>query len=455
MKYLISIIIVISTLHISNAQVLKSYIDQGLEHNLQLLQKENNYKQSQNRVRQAKAYYYPQISLEARYSKAKGGRIIDFPLGDLLNPVYENINNLYKLHGFPVGNPVVLENEQFPFYRPTEQETKLRLVQPLFNTDIHFNHKIQKELNEASYAELEAYKKELTGAIKSAYIAYQQALAYKEILLSSKEIAMQNLRLNQSLVKNQKATIDKVYRAESTLQKVKQQITEADKMIASGKAYFNYLVGRDLTDSISAGAQLYFIDPLPTLDALKTMALSHREELAMIDNYSDASLLGTKAAKWKKSPELNMVVDYGYQGEKYTFGKDDDFIMASMLLSWNIFSGFKEHAKVEEAILKTDELRLKRLDTEQQIMLQVTQAYYDVQQAHAASISSSGELEAMEKTFKIIAKQYQQGMCSYLEYLDAQSNYFSAKTKKLIAEYTLWIKYIELEKACGSELIFE
>src|SRR5579863_6852626 len=37
---------------------------------------------------QAKALYLPSLDFSARYTRANGGRSIDFPVGDLLNPVY-------------------------------------------------------------------------------------------------------------------------------------------------------------------------------------------------------------------------------------------------------------------------------------------------------------------------------------------------------------------------------
>jgi len=36
---------------------------------------------------QARALYLPSLDLAARYTRANGGRTIDFPVGDLLNPV--------------------------------------------------------------------------------------------------------------------------------------------------------------------------------------------------------------------------------------------------------------------------------------------------------------------------------------------------------------------------------
>ncbi|MBT7040474.1 MAG: TolC family protein, partial [Bacteroidetes bacterium] len=98
----------------THAQVLDEYVEYGLESNLAIKQKEADYRKSLLVLKEAKGLFYPTITLDARYSLSTGGRIIEFPIGDLLNPVYANLNNLYQLHGFPTDPPIVLDNEEFP-----------------------------------------------------------------------------------------------------------------------------------------------------------------------------------------------------------------------------------------------------------------------------------------------------------------------------------------------------
>ena len=59
----------------------------------------------------------------------------------MLNPVYNTLNQLTATNQFPQ-----IKNEEIQFMRPTEHETKLRLIQSIFNSQIHFNSKIQNSL---------------------------------------------------------------------------------------------------------------------------------------------------------------------------------------------------------------------------------------------------------------------------------------------------------------------
>ena len=108
---LISILILITTL--AHGQlILEDYVKYGLENNLALKQKETSYLKSLEALSEARGLFYPDISFQARYTISEGGRVIEFPVGDLLNPVYLTLNQLTTSQMFPV-----LENQEILFLR--------------------------------------------------------------------------------------------------------------------------------------------------------------------------------------------------------------------------------------------------------------------------------------------------------------------------------------------------
>ncbi len=125
---------------VSQSSVLDNYVRQGVENNLALKQQYFDYKQSLYAIDEARSYFFPQLSVNARATFNSGGRAINFPVGDMLNPVYSTLNTLTASNDFPQ-----IENMEMQFMRPFEQETKLSLIQPLFNPTIYYNTQIQKE----------------------------------------------------------------------------------------------------------------------------------------------------------------------------------------------------------------------------------------------------------------------------------------------------------------------
>jgi outer membrane protein TolC len=259
---------------------LEEYIRIGLENNLALKQKKSNYAKSMEALNQARAYYFPAISLNARYTLANGGRTIDFPVGDLLNPVYSTLNYLTNSNAFPQ-----IKNQTFNFYRPHEQETRLELIQPIINPAIGYNYKISKELSKASNADLNAFRRQLVSDIKTAYYSYQKTIRLKDLVNETRALLIENIRVNKSLYENEKVTIDVVYRSEAELSKLEQSeaiVIKNNKMAAS---WLNFLLNRPFDTGIKRVETADLITELISLENAEQLAFGNREELDLMDYY--------------------------------------------------------------------------------------------------------------------------------------------------------------------------
>ena len=235
---------------------LDQYINQAMESNIALQEKNLSYEKSLAALKEAKALFLPRLSLEARYSVANGGRAFVFPVGDLMNPVYDNLNLINGLN--QAANPDYptipaypqIENEEVNFLREREQETKLRVVWPVFNTAIIQNNKIQQSLLEAERTNVDIYKRELVREVKIAYFNYSKAVQAVGLYENTLDLVEENLRTTESLERNHKVTIDAVYSAKAEVKAIEQQLAEADKNEKVARAYFNFVLNRDYDDVI-------------------------------------------------------------------------------------------------------------------------------------------------------------------------------------------------------------
>ena len=154
-------------------QYLDTYIHQGLRDNLALRQKDFSYQKSLAEMKEAKGHFMPSLAINARYSRASGGRTIDFPVGDLMNPVFDALNLTRIQSGLDPLDFPQLENEQIRFLREKEQETKLRLVQPIFNLAILYNYKARSRQADINDLERINFARQLVFVIKSGYYKYR------------------------------------------------------------------------------------------------------------------------------------------------------------------------------------------------------------------------------------------------------------------------------------------
>ncbi len=80
---------------------LREVLDDALAANLELRAGAAAIEQRLAALDQARARYLPVLDVAARYSWADGGRTIEFPVGDLLNPVYATLDELLIASGQP------------------------------------------------------------------------------------------------------------------------------------------------------------------------------------------------------------------------------------------------------------------------------------------------------------------------------------------------------------------
>ncbi len=436
----------------SNAQdtILDYYIDQGLESNLTLKQKQLSYTKSVASLKEAKGMFFPNISLNARYSVATGGRTIDFPLGDILNPVYSTLNDLTSHlppdEQFP---DMRLDNEEFYFYRPIEQETKLSLYQPIFSPQVYYNYKIQQDYLNAGFQDVNIYKRELVAEIKKAYYNYLKTHYVLNLLVQTLDLVAENVRVNESLYNNDKVTIDVVERSSAEYSKVQQQIADAERNNKVAGAYFNFLLNRQLTDVIELWEDPKIEPEQLVMDNMIVCAMANREEFKRIDAYANASENYLKLNKMNKAPSLIAAIDYGIQGENYKIDDRSDFFLGSFVLKWDLFTGSSNNARIQKAKLDIQLLEERHAELEKQINLELIRSYYDLKASEKSIQSARDQRKSTSSAFNLINKKYNQGQATLIQFLDARNSMTKAEENLIITLADYLIKYAEIERVAG------
>ena len=424
--------------------VLDAYISDGILHNHGLKQKQLDFSKNLAALKEARGLFFPDISFNARYTVAKGGRIIEFPVGDMLNPVYSTLNLLTASENFPS-----IENQEFGFYRPTEHETKVSMVQPIFNSDLIYNYKIKESYTEISKISVSRYKRELVKETTKAYFNYQKAFYLAQLADTTLLLVKENVRVSRVLFENDKVTIDAVYRSESELSKVEVQKAETKNLVEASKAYFNFLLNRALDENI----ELMQEEPLPIVLALEEAqdnAIEGREELKHLQQYQQLNRHVVKMHKGKNTPGLFGVVDYGFQGQEYSFSNENDFVLASLVLKWDLFQGAANLQKTKQSKIEGEMLLEAYAEAEQKIRLDVINNYYAVLAAYEAVQASRKQKFSASRAYKLIHRKYKEGQSSLLELIDARTSMTGASANNIIAINEYFIRKADLDYATGA-----
>lgn len=423
--------------------VLQQYIDMGLESNLALKRKDFSLKQSLTALHEARGMFLPTVDINARYTRAGGGRTIEIPTGDLVNPAYRGLNQVLGQDVYPTNIP----NETVNFLRKEEHETKISVQQPIFVPEIYFNYKIKHNMNEMERAERNLYARALVADIKTAYYNFLTTREVVNLYQTTKLLLEENLRVNESLYENDKATKDVVYRAQAELSELEQKLAGAERDMDLARFYFNFLLNRELDTPIevmeTGGFQLH---EAGGLDESVRHALEYREELSQLNYGIQAADNNITLNKSKFLPSVVFAGEYGFQGEEYNFNDEYDYWMASLVLKWNIFNGFSDKAKVEHAEYEKQKLNTQVNELKKQIALQVREAHHNTIVADKSLKAASDRVESARKSFEIIDKKYKEGLASQIEFIDARTTMTQAEINNIVTRYDYQIKFAELEK---------
>lgn len=430
--------------------VVADYVSEGLRGNLALQSQHLEVEKAAEALSEARARFFPELSFEARYTRAEGGRVIDIPIGSALNPVYSTLNEMLVAQGQQARFPQVSDST-IRFLRTEEQDTRLMFRQPLYAPAIPAAVRAQRALLDASSFNRMAIARALRRDITVAYVDWLKARSSVEIVAASEALLQENLRVNESLFGNGKITEDLVLRAKAELLEVEQQKRETQNLATQAQSYFNFLLNRQLQTSIEpTSPPNSATSSEAALEQLWSMALDRRPEIAQVEQLRRASEEQTRIARKQKWPTLSLGVDAGTQGEDYRFGEGYNFGTASLIFSWRIFDGGGDSARVHQARAAEKQLVLQQEEIAQQIRLEVQQSYDRLTTARDSLATAAARADAARAAFRIASRKRDEGVISQVEFIDARSTLTGAELNHNLTRFNVLARRAELEYATST-----
>lgn len=424
--------------------ILDQYIQDGLENNLVLKEKNIELERSILALKDAKSYFLPALDFGASYTLATGGRTIDFPVGDLLNPVYSTLNQLTGTSAFPQ-----LENVSEQLLPDNFYDARFRASMPIVNTDLIYQRQIREKQVLLSEYELKIYRANLVQDIKLAYFNFCTAYTAIEVIRSSKELVEQNLRDNQSLLKNGKGLPSSVLRAESEVENVNALLIEAESRKRNAAHYVNFLLNRTIDGEIIFEAQQ--ASPKELADLMGGEDLSGRSEILQIQTAESIQQTAIKASKNFWVPNISTYADLGSQSFDWAFDQDSRYAFLGLNLKVPIFQGGRNRNQIYRS-----ELGLKSIQTQKDLLndklaldLQLTKN--EVRANQAALRSAEKKYESSAAYFRLVERGFREGANSLIEFIDARSQLTQASLQKTINSYNVLKSMAQLERQLISQ----
>jgi outer membrane protein len=432
------------------AAVIDEYVREGLTSNLSLRAQSLEVERAAAALDAARARYFPEVGFAARYSRSEGGRTIELPLGDALNPAYQTLNEMLIAQGQAPRFPTV-QNETIAFLRETEQDTRLTLRMPIIALGIPAAVRAQRELLGASEYSRQALARQLKRDITVGYLRWLMAVRNRGIVDASVTLLNENLRVNDSLFRNGKITQDQVLRARAELLQVTQQSRDAQNLASQAQSYLNFLLNRPLEtplENAEVGAGV--AATTRALAELRQAALDNRPEIAELAHLTRASQAQTQAARADFWPTLSLGADGGIQGEEYQFGQGSNYATVSLLLNWTLFDGGARRAAVRQANAVARRTQTQYDELMQQVQLEVQQSLDRLNASADSLATADARSEAARAGFRIASRKRDEGVISQVEFIDARSSLTGAELNLNVTRFEVLARQAELDYATAA-----
>jgi outer membrane protein TolC len=320
----------------------------------------------------------------------------------------------------------------------------------VFDASILAAHALARHQRDGQQFQRNAAARRLAAEAQSAYLNVAAARSAYRTWESTLALVTENERVAARLVEAGQATPDVVFRARADRSDVEQRLAEAREAVNAATRAFNQVLRRPLDTPV---------DELPdsvvrfeltlTEEQVVSSALARREELFQAGAGIQAAEAGVRLATSSFLPSVSLALDYGFQGNDLSFSRENDFAMASVVVSWNLFRGGRDQARRQSAKLEADRLRLRRTELEDLVRLDARQAYEAAVVARDAIATSEARLAAAQRSFDLIRRRYEEGLATQVEFLDARTSFTNADLNRIQTVYRYAVRYVDLERAAA------
>ncbi len=444
--FILNLFFFISILEISaQSEILNSYVQEGLKNSQTLKQQTFQLQKAVVALAEAKTLFKPNVNFNTTLSTAQGGRKIEIPIGDLVNPVYTTLNKLTQTSSFPQ-----IQNSSEQLVPKDFYDVRIKTTMPLINAELKYNQAIKQEQISLQQSEIQVYKRELVKDIKSAYINYLKASEAIKIYENTIKLLREAERVNESLIKNGSANPTVLVRTRNEIAKIYGEFEAARGTQKNAAAYFNFLLNKDFSEKIE-------IDTLGRTSFNINLTDGHREELDKIQKGIDINhqILGLNQSY--KKVKIGASLDLGSQGRFAQIASADKnffapnaFVILGVSFDLPVYSFGRNQLKIKQSELEISSLDAQMQQVKNQLDLQAEIAKNSLNAAREIYESKASQVSTAERYYRDMMRRYKEGNLNFIELLDAQTQITTAQLQQSISLYDVWTKWVELERAKAS-----
>jgi outer membrane protein len=331
---------------------------------------------------------------------------------------------------------------------------KMTVTQPLFTGfALVSTYELGKLGIDEAELQLELEKLDLVLAVKQAYFRILEADRLVEVAEKAVESLQSHVKVASSFHKVGMIPINDLLKAEVELSNAEHDLIQAENAAQLARASFNTILARPITMPVTIEDIRSFRPETGVFFEYVEEALEKRPEIRTVDVRLEQTAQSRRLARSGYYPDVSLQYDYIQEGdEPYVEGSaihDANRWQVMAVLSWTFF----EWGKTRSAVHEVDSVRMQLIQTrsalEDQIRLEIKQAYLDLAEAEKNIPTTTKAVEQAEENLRVSRERYEAQVATSTEVLDAQTLLTKARTNYYRALYSHHLARARLERAVG------
>lgn len=427
--------------------ILHSYVEEGLNNNLNTQQLTANYEKAVWGLKEAKRLYAPSVDFVASYEHLFRkpydlNKEIDNPVLSGLLDFINTLDNSY------------IDDGKLYYPARNSYNAGIQLTQTIYNRELAYNKQMKDAGRRSAQAQLEDFRTELEAEIQSAYYSYLQIHFVKECVSQSLVLTKKNLQGIENLISQQKITKEVLYKARTNVSNREAQLRNAENEESKARNYFNFLLNRPFDSEIKIDtAYIYKQSVKYQLEQKSTNNQNNEYRLSYIKGMMDYTTAQQNRIKANALPKIQFGAFAGYRGTSLDFEQSRKYIgQIQVSLKWNLFNSGINKAKSRQAAFQLDGLRLQYQQQENQLALSGMNALNDVTTELKNYSSVRDNYNNAKVYYNAVEQKFQQGMATILELTDAEEQLLQSDANNYTWYYQLLIQTANYQKTTGKTI---
>ena len=328
-------------------------------------------------------------------------------------------------------------------------DVRAQVNQTIFDFSTIRRYQASKVAVEASKADNEGTRDQVTEQVARAYLSGLRAQAALDTAMANVELSEALLNLARSQKAAGTGTGIEVTRAQVQLANDRQRLLVAENEVERSHLQLLKVLGVKLENPVELTGKLSYVpeDSLNAQQAIETARRS-RAELKAQQRKEQSARLSYSATKMERLPSLGAFADYGTIGSSVnnafptrTYG---------VTLRVPVFDGGRRDARRAESASLYRQERIRTTDLRDQIELDVRLALDSLRSADAQVKAADEGLKLSENELAQAERRYKAGVTNSIEVTDAQTRLDRARENHISALYNYNLARIDLGAAMGT-----